>query len=237
MFKQMLKFFKKEDKVEKDYSLASGERQIADKIEDIREDHLARYRLVKEYLDSFATHSITHGVDIFCGNGYGTYILSKNFKELNMLGIDGSKEAVDLASQVYNLKNNNFKHRLFPFKLEKDVYDLIVCFESLEHVKEDKKMFDEMVSSAKKDALIFVSVPNENCHSLEKNPHKFHFRHYKHDEFLKEFQNDLMLLDWYGQDVYEFENGVCMFQLLSDEGMQPKKHIEGQVNIYVFKKS
>jgi len=236
MLKQMLKLFKKEKKVVKDYSLTSGERQIADKLENIREDHLSRYRLVQDYIKEYNFKGPVNCMDIFCGNGYGTYMLSKNNPEINITGIDGSKEAIDLASQAYKLKNNNFFHKLFPFKLEKEIYDLIICFESLEHVEQDKKMFQAMIDSAKKDALIFVSVPNDNCHSLEKNPHIFHYRHYKHDEFLKNYQNDLELIDWYGQNVYEFENGICKFELLSDENMQPVKKVEGQVNIYLFKK-
>lgn len=236
MFQRILQYFKKETQDDKDYSLNSGERQIAETIEGIREDHLTRYRLVQDYIDKYDKNNFKNGLDIFCGNGYGTYMLSKNNVELSMVGIDGSNEAVSLAQNVYTLKNNSFFHKLFPFKLEKNIYDIIVCFESLEHVEKDKMMFKEIVNSAKKNALIIVSVPNDNCHSLEKNPHIFHYRHYNHNEFLEDFQNDLQLIDWYGQNVYEFENGVCTFQLLTDKQMQPVKDHEGQVNIYIFRK-
>lgn len=236
MLKRMLKLFKKEKKGTKDYSLSSGERQIADKVEEIREDHLARYRLVQNYIDKLNCKDPLNCLDIFCGNGYGSYMLSRNNPNLTVKGIDGSEEAIDLADRVYKLNNNSFVHKLFPFKLEKSVYDLIICFESLEHVEEDKKMFQEMVTSAKLGAFIFVSVPNDNCHSLEKNPHIFHYRHYMHGEFLENFQDNLELINWYGQNVYEFEDGICQFKLLSNENMQPRNNIEGQVNIYLFKK-
>lgn len=219
----------------KDYSLNSGERQVAKTIDDIREDHLARYRLIQNYINA-EDKKISTGLDIFCGNGYGTHMLSKHNHSLNITGIDGSQEAIDLANNAYKLKNNTFLYKLFPFSIKKNVYDLIICFESLEHVEKDLQLFSRMVDSAKKGALIFVSTPNDAIHSLQKNPHPFHFRHYKHKQFLTTFKGNLELLDWYGQNVYEFDNGICLQKLLANKQMQPTKDIEGQVNIYVFRK-
>ena len=230
----MSRFFRRKEKL-KDFSLNSGERQIGDTLELIREDHLARYRLVQDYLDVKSAETL-NGLDIFCGNGYGSFMLSKKNLNLYITGIDGSKEAIKQASTTYKCKNNLFLHRLFPFDLKVNSFDLIVCFESLEHVEKDKQMFLEMFCSAKSNALLFVSVPNDACHNLEKNPHPFHFRHYVHEKFLKEFQGDLDLIEWYGQNVYEFENGICLHKLLPAEKMKPIKNVEGQVNIYVFRK-
>ena len=94
----------------------------------------------------------------------------------------------------------------------------------------------ELVSSAKNGADIFVSVPNQEMHDLDKNPHKFHFRHYRHDEFLSEVPDHFQLVDFYGQNVYKFDaDGICTFELLQKGEMVPVKNVQGQVNIYHFR--
>ena len=94
MLTQILKFFNKE---KKDYSLTSGERQIASQLEEIREDHLARYRLVKDFLiPVMIDNRSINGLDMFCGNGYGTYMIAKTFPSINMDSYDGSEEALSL---------------------------------------------------------------------------------------------------------------------------------------------
>lgn len=234
MLMQILKYFKKE---KKDFSLNSGERQIADKLENIREDHLARYRFVCEYLNNHNIVNNTKGLDIFCGNGYGTYMISDKFSTINMDAYDGSKEAILMANNVYKKNNNTFHYRLFPFPIKKNIYDFAISFESLEHVNNDNLMVKVIIDSLKSGGILFVSVPNENIHSLKKNPHKFHFRHYKHIDFIKYFQESMSLLEFYGQNVYKFENGICTGNLLSNDLMSLKQNEEGQVNIYVFRKN
>jgi 2-polyprenyl-3-methyl-5-hydroxy-6-metoxy-1,4-benzoquinol methylase len=121
--------------------------------------------------------------------------------------------------------------------LPSEAFNFILCFESLEHVERDDSMFLEMYSALRKNGLIFVSVPNEAMHSLAKNPHQFHYRHYIHDEFLKNFASNLELIDWYGQDVCEFnEDGTNKYKLLPDKDVVPRKGEHGQVNIYIFRK-
>lgn len=234
MLMQILKFFNKN---KKDFSLTSGERQVAEQLEDIREDHLARYRLVKDFLDQIIVdNKIMNGLDMFCGNGYGTYMIAKNFPSINIDSYDGSEEAIKMANNVYKLSNTNFMYKLFPFSLKKNKYDFIISFESLEHVEQDDLMIKYITKSLKKRGYLFISVPNENVHSLKKNPHKFHFRHYEHEVFLSKFLQEYNLLNLYGQDVYVFDNGISTGNLLSNYDMQLKNNCEGQVNIYVFQK-
>ncbi|MCB5306754.1 class I SAM-dependent methyltransferase [Yersinia massiliensis] len=220
----------------KDYSLYSGERQTANTVEGIRRDHTSRYELAIDIMLK-KEEPILNGADIFCGNGYGTYMLSSNFSNVNFIGIDGSSEAINEANINFTRENNIFSNKLYPFTLPVNTFDIITCFESLEHVDKDGLLFDEIKKSCKSNGLIIVSVPNEEIHSLVLNPHKFHFRHYTHSDFLDKFGTDLELITWYGQNVYKFdESGVNTHQLLNEVDMYPIEHVQGQVNIYVFKK-
>lgn len=221
----------------KSYSLQSGERQTAPSIEGIRMDHLCRYQLINDHLMRAESKASINGLDIFCGNGYGTFLLAKSNPSAHVIGVDGSAEAIAQANENYTLTNNLFAHKLFPFMLPKQAFDFIACFESLEHVEADEAMFSAMVAAVKPGGLIFVSAPNQKYHDLQKNPHIFHFRHYLHDEFLACFQGNLELQSWYGQDVYEFNaDRINTFKLLKTSAMLPKENIQGQVNIYVFRK-
>jgi len=221
----------------KDYSLHSGERQVATCAEDIRKDHTARYTLALQIINEYIEADNIAVLDVFCGNGYGTYMISNSLDHSYVIGIDGSSEAVNLAVNHYSKPNNLFSNKLFPFVLPKCNFDMVICFESLEHVEDDALMFEEMVSSLKPGGLMFVSVPNQDNHPLEHNPHHFHFRHYTHESVLNMLSNDIELIEWYGQNVYHFDkNGVNTMKLIPEDEMRPMKNEHGQINMYLLKK-
>lgn len=54
----------------------------------------------------------------------------------------------------FNLDNGKFP-------IKDNQYDIIVCTETLEHVMYPKKVIDEIIRVAKKDAIFYFSLPNE----------------------------------------------------------------------------
>ncbi|WP_160173999.1 class I SAM-dependent methyltransferase [Endozoicomonas montiporae] len=222
---------------EKDYSLHSGERQTGIALEDIRLDHTVRYELAKKVIKEYFGDKQISAIDVFCGNGYGVYSLANDIKNLHITGIDGSQEAIDSANKYYSLPNTLFSYKLFPFKLPENIFDVVICFESLEHVEDDRLMLDNIFCSLKVGGLLLVSIPNQNIHPLEKNPHHFHFRHYKNSDFLKLLPNEFKVKKTYGQNVYKFSSsGVNTFELLQSKDMELIPGVEGQVNIYLLQK-
>lgn len=221
----------------KDFSLNSGERQIGRTVLDIRRDHIVRYELAEELVLKHIHDKQYNCLDVFCGNGYGTYMLSHLFPSAYVVGLDGCKEAIDMANEYYSLPNNIFSWKLFPFIVPNESYDFVVCFESLEHVQDDRLMLDLILGSLKKDGIAVISVPNQNEHPLEKNPHQFHFRHYSHSDFVNMIPNKFIIETWYGQNVYGFTpDGVNTFQLLPEPEMCLRKNVSGQVNVYVIRR-
>lgn len=86
-------------------------------------------------------------MDIFCGNGYGSYIVAKALNNLQKItSVDGSKETINFAKKNYGSKKIKYKHKLFPFKLNKNFYDFIISLESVEHVKDDKVFIETLVN-------------------------------------------------------------------------------------------
>lgn len=159
---------------EKNYSLHSGERQVGASLSEIRYDHLVRYELASTLIEGAA---ITSGLayDVFCGNGYGVYFLSQELSGLHVVGIDGSEAAISMANANYRRENNLFAYRLYPFTLPKKVSNVITCFESLEHVEDDRSLLRQVLESLNDRGVAFVSVPNEEIHSLKKTLMSFTF--------------------------------------------------------------
>ena len=87
------------DLSKRDFSLNSGERQVAQSLDGIRKDHLWRYELVADFLAKQFGAIRTNGADIFCGNGYGSHIVAKRLQNTQILAIDASKEAIDSANR------------------------------------------------------------------------------------------------------------------------------------------
>jgi methylase of polypeptide subunit release factors len=79
----------------KDFSYESGERQTAINIKGIRKDHYSRYVYAIEYLQQHAGDLSNARIgDIFCGNGYGTWMIATSINAKKVIGIDGSKDAI-----------------------------------------------------------------------------------------------------------------------------------------------
>jgi len=217
----------------KDFSLNSGERQVGKTLDEIRFDHRVRYQLAIEFLKE-KKHYV--GLDCFCGNGYGSHFMANQLSDCNIIGIDASQEAIECANKYYSSKNILFSCKLFPFCLPKETFDFIVCFESLEHVIEGEEMMNQLIHSLKLGGYLFFSIPNENVHSLKLNKHPFHYKHYTDAEVKNMMQSKLKLIKMYGQNVYVFRNGI-QAELLDSRDMILNENKEGQVNIYIYKKS
>lgn len=154
--------------------LHSGERQVSPTLAGIRRDHVARYE--------WAAGQIAPGsrvLDLACGVGYGSSILSA--RELAVVGIDHSEEAIEYARHYYGL--GVVSYRCEPVDsvagFVSDSFEAVVCFETIEHVADPLPMLKNLARIA---PVIFASVPNERFF-----PHgemvAFHHRHYTREEF------------------------------------------------------
>lgn len=220
--------------MEKDYGLHSGERQTANELNDIRKDHIFRYKLISDFIQNNVKSEVLSIADIFCGNGYGTYILG-DIKNSFVFGIDGSIEAINLASKHYSRENVFFSQKFFPFLLPNNKFDIVCSIESIEHIEDDKNFSKQLVRTLSNNGYLIVSTPNSNIVSLEKNPNKFHFKHYKLNE-VKEMFEELEFVTFFGQNTYSINEDGFITGTLKDEEMELVENIEGQFNICIFHK-
>lgn len=194
--------------IARDFSLSSGERQTAPDVAKIREDHRSRYEFAARWVSrNIAAACNATGIDLFCGNGYGSHILSE-IAGCRMVGIDGSDEAVAFAEQFYAGARTVYRQAYFPFDLAPDSVDFAVCFESIEHV-EDYEHFIRAIDQTTSGPLI-ISFPIENTlnFSLNADLFKYHFRHFtlhQVEELLRPLDRHIATTK--GQIVYRLKNG------------------------------
>lgn len=205
--------------VDKDFSLQSGERQVADQLHLIRADHRARYafaaRWVRQHLAPARTRT---GIDVFCGNGYGSRMLS-DMAGVRMVGLDGSAEAVALAERAYGSHRTVFGHALFPFELKGPLFDFAISFESIEHVSDPDGLLRQMAQATQ--GPFIVSVPNENGLPFGQYGDRFehHVRHFTRDEavdMLARAGRPVIAAE-HGQQVYRIEGGQMVGLLPESE--------------------
>jgi 2-polyprenyl-3-methyl-5-hydroxy-6-metoxy-1,4-benzoquinol methylase len=157
----------------KDYSLYSGERYPSLDQNLIGADHLARYEYIaNSYKNS---NEKIFGADIFCGSGYGSRLLANKINGF-ILAIDGSEEAISVASSKVNLSNLIFASKLFPFNLPDRAFDFVCSLESIEHIKDGEAFFYVLEKSLKKNGKLFLSAPNEEV--MPYDGYKWHHKHY-----------------------------------------------------------
>lgn len=204
-----------------DFSLNSGERQTAVNYEAIRADHRFRYEWAAERIPS---HSF--GLDVFCGNGYGTWLLGDT---RFVIGIDGSQEAINLANKCYRRTTTLFSSAIYPFELPENSFDFIVALESIEHVARGAEFFDCICRALKPGGNLIFSTPCEDFLPHSATGNHFHYKHYSLKETLVlANSNGLSLISYSGQNTYELDDNGMQGNLLPMDQMHLKSGEAGQ---------
>ncbi len=155
-------------------------------------EHLHRYAIAC---------SLTAGkdvIDIACGEGYGSNLIARNAK--SVIGVDIDQEIVDHASKKYadNQKKLIFRHgSLLKIPLDDQSVDVVVSFESIEHVEQHDLVLKEFKRVLRKNGLLVLSTPDKYYYSdISKQRNPFHIKEmYKSDlelHLAKYFKNHLL---------------------------------------------
>jgi 2-polyprenyl-3-methyl-5-hydroxy-6-metoxy-1,4-benzoquinol methylase len=133
----------------------------------INSNNFTYYYIIKtlnEVVKSYKKN--VHILDVGCGTGaIDLYLANLGFK---VTGFDISKKAIDIANKNSNL--NNFKK--FPSFYTKDIqsaipkkdkYEIIICSEVLEHIKNDSNVIKKLKTSLKKGGSLIITVPSSNA--------------------------------------------------------------------------
>jgi len=162
----------------------TGERVIEGSTPDrIWLDHIARYEFAANYVKDKTV------LDIACGTGFGSKILKEKGAG-TVFGVDLSEEAIDFASKKY--VGNGLKFmigNILKIDFPGNIFDVIISFETIEHIKDGEKALSELRRVLKPKGLLIISSPNRKLTSPGKSigdlpGNVFHVVEYSHDEFV-----------------------------------------------------
>jgi hypothetical protein len=142
-------------------------------------EHLARYAVLAPFVRGKRV------LDIACGEGYGSWFL-KEWGAREVIGVDISTEAIDSARKRFGREGVSFlvgdACRAHEF-LEHASFDVIVSFETIEHVADPQSFLVGLRSLVTPAAGIFISCPNDHVAMPANQSNPFHLRKYTFEEF------------------------------------------------------
>lgn len=150
-----------------------------------------RNRLILSYISKLDLRGRI--LDIGCGDGYLLNELSKRSEEI--YGLDISEEAIELAKSRFNnsvhyLIGDTQKSETLP-KLK---FDLIICSEVLEHVKDDERSITNMCNLLIEGGKLIVTTPHRQEYWSEHDTAAGHLRRYEIDDLAKKLMRNGMKL-------------------------------------------
>jgi len=155
----------------------TGERFVPAVEGDIKLEHVHRY---------LAVRAMARGkrvLDIACGEGYGSKILAA--EAVSVVGVDVDEAAVRHAAATYTDANIGFLHGdIVAIPLGDASVDLVVSFETLEHLTDHRAMMLEIKRVLAPGGVLVVSSPDKREYSdLPNYRNPYHVRELYLSEF------------------------------------------------------
>ncbi len=145
-------------------------------------EHIQRYDFFKSH---YKGKSI---LDAACGTGYGSHFIAQNGAK-SVLGIDISDEAIDFAKNNYVVPELNYiKEDCLNVKQLNKKFDLIISFETVEHLSDPELFFQNIVSVLNPNGTFICSTPNKDRLSGSGNINPFHYNELAWMDFKKLFE-------------------------------------------------
>ncbi len=154
----------------------TGERFVPTEAGEIRQEHLHRYAWIRQLV---ADKDV---LDVASGEGYGSAMIARHAR--SVVGVDISQEAVDHARATYPLPNLHYEQgSATALPLPDSSIDLVVSFETIEHLYEQEEMLAEIARVLRRDGTMVMSSPNKAVYSeLSGHHNEFHVKELEWDE-------------------------------------------------------
>jgi SAM-dependent methyltransferase len=159
-------------------------------------EHLHRYLFAAELARGRRV------LDLGSGEGYGTACLAGVASEV--LGIELEPAAVDHARLNYPLGNVEFRQGsvLELDELPDASFDLVVCFEMIEHIEEHDALVSEVARLLRQNGIFIVSTPDRETYTEAADFHNpFHVRELSRPELVELLVSRFSHAALWGQSV------------------------------------
>jgi O-antigen biosynthesis protein len=132
----------------------------------IEAEHMARYRWAA------ACAPGRRVLDAGCGVGYGSLLLHEARAE-SVIGVDIAPDAIEAANKRAGHVARFLVGDMVALPFEDASFDLVVCFEAIEHVRDQHGALDEMRRVLGPNGVLIMSSPNRDVYQAG-NPHHTH---------------------------------------------------------------
>lgn len=187
----------------------TGERYVPTEAGEIRHEHLHRYAWCAPLVQGRDV------LDIACGEGYGSAMLSRTAH--SVIGVDISDEAVRHASEQYReLPGLRFlRGDAASIPLPDACVDVVVSFETIEHHDRHREMISEIRRVLRPDGLLVISSPNRVVYTeLAGHHNEFHVKELDFSEFDAVLRERFDRVAYFGQRLAV---GSAIFDLEPDD--------------------
>ena len=165
----------------------TGERFLPGMSSELELEHLHRYLFAVQFAKG------RHVLDIACGEGYGSFMLSQIAR--SVVGVDIDSKTVADASTKYCAENLSYKNgSCIELPLSDRSVDLVVSFETLEHIAEHDQFMLEIKRVLRPEGILIMSSPERDVYaSYREGDNEFHAKELNRAEFkdllAKHFRN------------------------------------------------
>lgn len=141
-------------------------------------------------------------VDIACGTGYGSFLLSNVSKIV--YGIDINSEVIEKNKEKYNKENLIFKvGSTDNIPIENKKIDVIVSCETVEHISSEQFsiFLDECLRVLKKNGIVFITTPNLDKTATFETRNPYHINEMSMQFFENELKKYFKFVEIYCLDL------------------------------------
>lgn len=136
--------------------------------------HIVRYALAASKI---RPHDVV--LDAACGLGYGTAVMAACSNGAKFIGVDIDETSVNYATASFASVDDKISYQAADVTklsfLPDHSVDIVVSFETIEHVPDYEAFLTEMRRVLKPDGRFIGSVPNLWCDETGKDPNPHHF--------------------------------------------------------------
>jgi GT2 family glycosyltransferase/SAM-dependent methyltransferase len=206
----------------------TGERFVPTEHGVIRQEHLHRYAWCLPLVEGKDV------LDVASGEGYGSAMLASKARSVH--GVDISQEAVNHAAERYAALDNlrYLQGSAAAIPLADDSVDVVVSFETIEHLLEQDEMMAEVRRVLRPDGILVMSSPNKEIYSDQAG---YHNDYHVKELYLNEFEA-LLAKYFPAVELSGHRMAVCstitplagapeqqVFQALADTGEQVEQRV------------
>jgi SAM-dependent methyltransferase len=170
-----------------------GERFYPEQYDASYYEHFHRYIIAKEF-------SINKNVlDVACGEGYGSQMLSMVANKV--VGVDINDETIAKAKQKYKETNLEFQtSNISELPFTDHHFDTVISFETIEHITHPEEALKELSRVVKDSGKLIISTPNKLVYSDERDyVNQYHEHEFYLDEFIQMLRKHFCYIKVFGQ--------------------------------------